>query len=229
MAASNVYSFDVQHMDGEPTDETLVREILGGDVNQLSVLMRRHNQRLYRVCRSIVANDGEAEEAVQEAYLRAYKHLQQFRGESKFSTWLTRIAIFESLARRRRLARLVDLDSDRPVRPQLVAKGRGPEKESMNRELAEALETAIDALPENYRTVFVLRHIEELSTDETAECLNLGREAVKSRLLRSRLILQEKLRPHVIEEAAAHAYRFLGPRCARVIEKVFSRLSPLAG
>jgi RNA polymerase sigma-70 factor (ECF subfamily) len=215
----------------EPSDEELVRRILAGQIGELRVLMQRHNQRLYRVCRSVVSNDGEAEEAVQEAYLRAYRHLDQFRGESKFSTWLTRIALYEALSRRRRLSRLVSLESESRsgLRPQLVSKQRGPEQEAINRDLAVLLEEAIDSLPPNYRTVFVLRHVEELSTDDTAACLELSREAVKTRLLRSRRMLQERLRPHVLDQPADHVLPFLGVRCRALIERVMARIIQRAG
>lgn len=205
-------------------DDAIILRILDGDIQAFAELMRRYNQRLYRLCRSVLANDAEAEEAVQEAYLRAYQNLAQFEGRAKFSTWLTRIALHEALARRRRLARWVSLDGsehqDRAVR--IPARERGPECEAANEELSAALEQAIDALPPPYRTVVVLRLVEGLSTDETALCLGLGREAVKSRLHRSRKLLQTRLRT----QAEAHGvFPFLGERCDRLVLRVLAALA----
>lgn len=208
-------------------DQAIVARVLRGEIDAFAELMRRHNQRLYRVCRSVLPNDGEAEEAVQEAYLRAYRNLAQFEGRAKFSTWLTRIALHEALARRRRSARWVSLQAsdDHGLARRLSARGRSPERDAMNEELSTALEKAIDALPAHYRTVLVLRLVEGLSTDETASCLGLGREAVKSRLHRSRKLLQVRLRTH----AEAHSvFGFLGSRCDRLVARVLAALQALA-
>ena len=229
IATPSIHKFRLDGPGSEPSDEELVRKILGGEVEELAVLMRRHNQRLYRICRSVVTNDAEAEEAVQEAYLRAYRHLDQFRGESKFSTWLIKIAVYEALSRRRRLSRLVPLESGSGLRPQLVSKQRNPEQETINRDLGRQLEKAIDSLPPNYRTVFVMRHVEGLSTDDTAASLMLSRESVKTRLLRSRRMLQEKLGPHVVAQPSENVHPFLGARCAGLIDRVMKRIIQHAG
>lgn len=207
------------------SDEQIVAEVLGGERNRFAWLMRRYNQRLYRVCRSVLQHDGEAEEAVQEAYLRAYAHLGSFAGRSRFATWLTRIALYEALARRRRMRLFTAVDANRdelaPLDP--PAKGPSPEQQTINDELRSVLETAIDALPETYRTVFVLRQVEGLTTKETADCLQIGREAVKSRLHRSRQMLRTDIREHYGHNGAA-AFPFLGRRCDHMVEAVFARL-----
>ena len=229
IATHSIHRFQLDGPGSEPSDEELVRKILGGEIEELAVLMRRHNQRLYRICRSVVTNDAEADEAVQEAYLRAYRHLDQFRGESKFSTWLIKIAVYEALSRRRRLSRLVPLESRFGLRPQLVSKQRSPEQEAINRDLGRRLEKAIDSLPPNYRTVFVMRHVEGLSTDDTAASLMLSRESVKTRLLRSRRMLQEKLRPHGVDQPSENVHPFLGARCDGLIDRVMKTLIQHAG
>lgn len=232
-ARHSVHRIRLEGLDSEPSDEQVVLSILGGKIEEFNVLMRRYNQRLYRICRSIVRNDAEAEEAVQEAYLRCYRHLDQFRGESKFSTWLTRIAIYEALSRRRRQSRLVPLElGTEPgarLRPQLASKQLGPELEAINQDLGRQLEKAIDSLPPSYRTVFVMRHVEGLSTDETAASLMISHETVKTRLLRSRRMLQEKLHSHAEDEPAEHAFPFLGARCSDLIDRVMKRITESAG
>jgi RNA polymerase sigma-70 factor (ECF subfamily) len=233
IARHSVHRIRPEGLGNEPSDEQVVLNVLGGKIEEFNVLMRRHNQRLYRVCRSIVRNDAEAEEAVQEAYVRSYRHLDQFRGESKFSTWLTKIAIYEALSRRRRQSRLVPLETGTEprahLRPQLVSKQLGPELEAINQDLGRQLEKAIDSLPPSYRTVFVMRHVEGLSTDETAASLMISHETVKTRLLRSRRMLQERLRSRVESVPAEHVFPFLGARCADLIDRVMKRVTESAG
>jgi len=138
--------------------------------------MRRYNQRLYRVARAILRDDGEAEDVMQDAYVRAYQHLVDFEGKSKFSTWLTRIAVHEALARGRRRGRFQSLETLGEVRggimDSLESNSPSPERSAYDRELGGVLEKAILRLPEDYRLVFTMRDMEEMSTAETAECLN---------------------------------------------------------
>jgi RNA polymerase sigma-70 factor, ECF subfamily len=189
--------------------------------------MRRHNQRLYRAARAILNDDAEAEDVMQETYVRAFAHLAQFRGAALLSTWLTRIAAHEAFARvrqRRRLAALPPDDKD--VETLLLAdrsKPADPEREANNAELRGLLERAIDELPETYRTVFVLREVEGLSTATTAECLGVSEEVVKTRLSRARARLRDGLYERA-GAAAGSAFTFGAERCDRVVAAVLSRL-----
>src|SRR5262249_808096 len=150
-----------------------------GDRRAFEVLMRRYNRRVYRAARAVLQDDAEAEDVVQDAWVRAYTHLRQFTGRASFATWLTRIAIHESLARRRYRLRHTALDEHVSVLP---AQTRAPDQEMDARQVANALEAAIDALPAHYRMAFMLRDLEGLSTTETAACLDVPEATVKTRL-----------------------------------------------
>src|SRR5215471_15663355 len=162
------------------SDEEVVSRVLAGESALYELLMRRHNQRLYRVARAILRNDTEAEDVMQDAYVRAYQHLADFEGRAKFSTWLTRIAVHEALARSRRRSRFQSLDnseeSNGGVMRTLASAGRNPEEAAYDRELGSVLERAILGLPEDYRLIFMLRDVEGMSTNETAECQTLLRK-----------------------------------------------------
>jgi RNA polymerase sigma-70 factor (ECF subfamily) len=214
MTKANVFPLKIDAIGRKRPDEELVRSILAGDKAEMEVLMSRHNRRLYRVCRSVVTNDAEAEAALQETYLRAYRNLGRFPGDSKFVTWLTKIAIYEALRR---------------LRPQLVSKQRDGKEQLMAPDSARLLVEAIDSLPSNYRTVFVLRDLEKLSADETAACLLLSPEAVETRLMRSRRMLQQRLRPHVLDQPAEHVYKFERARWAGLMERVAAGVAQYAG
>jgi len=207
------------------SDEEVVRRIIEGERALFEILMRRYNQRLFRVTRSIVANDLEAEDIIQDAYVRAYEHLNQFEGRARFSTWLTKIAIYEAYARVRRVDhQKVDSISMLEVRGMdMKANGRDPEEQIYNAELKTVLEKAFDALPDDYRSVFMLREIEGLSTAETAECLELSEENVKTRLHRARALLQRELYS-LVGANANMAFQFLGPRCDRIVARVLERI-----
>jgi RNA polymerase sigma-70 factor (ECF subfamily) len=173
--------------------------------------MRRYNRRLFRAVRSIVANDLEAEDIVQDAYVRAYQHLHQFEGRAQFSTWLTKIAIYEAYARVRRVD-YQKVDSISVLEGHgmdVKANERDPEQQIYNTELNVVLEKAFDALPDDYRSVFMLREVEGLSTAETAECLELSEENVKTRLHRARALLQRELYS-LVGANANMAFQFLG-------------------
>ena len=150
-----------------PTDEEIVERVLAGETALFELLMRRYNQRVYRVTRAIVGDEGEAEDVTQDAYVRAFEHLDQFAGRARFSTWLTRIAVHEASARRRRRGRQTDLEESMPT---LASAGAGPEQRAADHELRQAIEDAVDALPEVYGSVFMLREVRGLSTAETAAC-----------------------------------------------------------
>lgn len=209
------------------TDEDVVRRVLEGEVPLFEILMRRYNQRLFRVTRSIVENDLEAEDITQDAYVRAYEHLNQFQGRSSFSTWLTKIAIYEAYARVRRLDSH-KFDSISVLEGQgtdVKSKERDPEQRTYDGELKLVLEKAFDALSDDHRSVFMLREIEGLSTSETAECLDISEENVKVRLHRARVLLQQELYSLVGTNRKA-AFSFLGARCDRIVENVFDRILP---
>ncbi len=212
-------------------DEQVVERVLGGETEWFEVIMRRYNQRLYRVTRAIIRDDHEAEDIIQDTYVRAYQHLRQFAGKSKFSTWLTRIAIHEALARSHRRKRFADLspaeDDNGDPMDNLPANVADPEANASNHELGRLLETAIDALPDRYRAVFMLRDVEQLSTEEAAACLEITEENVKTRLHRARAMLRRDLYARVASADRA-AFPFMGARCDRMVERVFASIRKLS-
>ena len=208
------------------SDDALVPRILAGESALFEHIMRRHNQRVFRAARAILNDDAEAEDVMQETYTRAFAHLSQFRGEAQLGTWLVRIAVHEAFARLRRRRRLAPLPPDddvetlpMPDRPMPI----DPEREANNAELRRLLERAIDELPETYRTVFVLREVEGLSTATTAECLGVSEEVVKTRLSRARLRLRDGLYERAGAQASS-AFTFGAERCDRVVAAVLTRL-----
>lgn len=214
---------------GELADEEVVRRVLDGETALFEILMRRYNQRLYRVARSILRDDAEAEDVMQDAYVRAYQHLKQFAGRAKFSTWLTRIAVHEALARAQRRHRFEALEgyAESQGETMIFASGApNPEQEVTAGQTTSMLEAAILTLPHSYRTVLMMRDIEELSTAETAEALELTEENVKVRLHRARALLRRELYARAGTYRAS-AFGFMGERCDRVVRKVFERLSVL--
>lgn len=202
------------------TDEDIVARVLGGETALFELLMRRHNQRLYRVARGIVGDDAEAEDVTQEAYVRAFQHLGQFAGRARFSTWLTRIAVHEASARRRRRGRQIDVAESMPV---LASTAAGPEQRAADQELGRAIEAAMDALPAVYGAVFMLREVEGLSTAETAACLEINEETVKTRLHRARALLRNHITAR-IGPAARESFQFAGARCDRTVAAVMARI-----
>lgn len=212
------------------SDEQVVERVLAGDTGAYEVIMRRYNQRLYRVARSILRDDGEAEDVMQDAYVRAFEHLSQFAGRAKFSTWLTRIAVHEALARARRMQKsdpleeLVGADGEF----NMASTGLDPEKLAAAGEMSHFLEEALLALPAAYRTVIMLRDVEELSTCEAAEVLEITEENLKVRLFRARAALREQLYERV-GPSAPHAFSFHAVRCDRVVKAVFERIAASDG
>lgn len=213
------------------SDLETARRIDAGDRAVLVALMRQHNQRLYRAARSILRDDADAEDAVQEAYLQAFRAIGQFRGDSRLSTWLTRIAINTALARRRqrvRQAEVVWLDAD-PAADAEVAMTIDPSQEDPARvaaraELRALIESRIDRLPESFRTVFVLRGVEELSVEETAGLLGIPPQTVRTRFFRARALLRESL-ARDIDAGIDGAFGFAGERCDRIVAGVLARLA----
>src|SRR5712692_3596349 len=214
-----------------PPDEEIVSRVIAGEAALFEVLMRRHNQRVYRTIRAILKDEFEIEDVMQQSYVSAYGSLRQITGTPKFSTWLTRSAINEALARRRRAAHF-DSNQD-VVHPandtamQLASEDGNPEEKAAGRELTSMLEAAIDALPDSFRSVVMLRAVEEMSTAEAAEVLGVTEDVVKTRLHRAK----ESIRDLLVERVNAHAeeaFPFYAPRCDRVVAEVFARIQGIA-
>lgn len=213
----------------EMSDVELVHEIRQGHGRYFEPLMRRYNQRLFRVARAIVRDDAEAEDVIQQAYVNAYLHLHQFAERARFSTWLTRIAIHEALGRLRkagRMPRYDEADGEESAMERVRSPGQNPEERAYNVELATLIEQAISKLPGTFRGVFMLRDVEGLSTQETAECLGLNEDTVKTRLHRARAHLRRDLTTRV-GASASTAFQFKGGRCDRVVAAVMARLAEL--
>lgn len=174
------------------TDEQTVSRVLAGDIQAFEVLMRRHNQRLYRTARAILRNDADAEDAVQQAYVNAYRQLAHFEGRAQFSTWLTRILVHEALSARRRRTRSGE-HLEAGVRD-VTCNTPDPERHTYVAELGLLIKSALTMLPAGYRSVFVLRKLQGLTTTETAQRLALSESATKARLHRARGMLQHALR-----------------------------------
>jgi RNA polymerase sigma-70 factor (ECF subfamily) len=209
------------------SDEEVVRRVLEGETALYEILMRRHNQRLYRAARAILRDDAEAEDVMQDAYVRAYQNLASFEGRAKFATWLTRIAVHEALARSRRRLRIqppaAAEQANGDAMESFPSSIRSPEQQAYDRELAAVLEKAVLALSEDHRLVFMLRDVEGLSTEDAAQCLNLTEENVKVRLHRARARLRKRLY-EAVGATAARCFAFHALRCDRVVKNVFQLL-----
>ena len=210
------------------TDEEIAARILAGNPELYEIIMRRYNQRLYRVARVILRNDAEAEDVMQDAYVRAYEHLGQFAGRSSFAAWLTKIAVHEALARLHTRSRLQELEAMAPKEAEaiLVSIDDNPEQQASNSETQHLLEDAILSLPEGYCTVLVMRDLEEMSTAETASALDLTEDNVKVRLHRARALLRKELFARA-GDSRPRAFSFMGAGCDRVVRNVFRRILPL--
>jgi RNA polymerase sigma-70 factor (ECF subfamily) len=212
-------------------DAELAERAAGGDDRAFEAIMRRHNRLLFRTARSILRSDAESEDALQEAYLRAWRALASFRADSKLSTWLVRIVINEALGRlRRRSATVIPLeatmdDSDAPPEDSIAGdEAQQPDSIAMRGEIRRMMEARIDTLPEAFRTVFMLRAVEELSVGEVASALGLPEATVRTRFFRARGLLRESLSRDV-DVALGDAFAFDGARCDRVVAGVLSRLA----
>ena len=211
-------------------DVSLAARIAAGDRDALRGLMRRHNQRLYRTARAILRDDDEAEDAVQDAYLRAYGAMGTYRGEAKLSTWLVRIVVNEAIARRRKRERtgeviLMDgsLSIDADDGDGNASAPEAPERAAMRAETRRMLERHIDALPDAFRTVFLLRAVEELPVDEVASALDLPEATVRTRFFRARALLRERM-AHELDLRLEEVFAFAGERCDRIVAGVLARL-----
>jgi len=212
--------------DSATSDEAIVARVVAGNTALFEVLMRRHNRRVYRAARSVLRDEAEVEDVMQQSYLSAYAHLAQFTGAARFTTWLLKIVLHEALARRRRAARLEITDFDAEENATMsdeVTRPRSPEQRAANRELAAMVEEAVDRLPEGYRTVFVLREVEEMATAEVAQALEVTEDVVKTRLHRAKALVRKELDAR-IGAAASSAFPFQDPRCDRVVGAVLARI-----
>jgi RNA polymerase sigma-70 factor (ECF subfamily) len=211
------------------TDQDVIAQVLAGNTALFELLMRRYNERLFRVARAIVRDESEAEDVMQQAYVNAYTHLSQFNGTAQFSTWLTRIAVHEALARVRRQGRYEALDDDDNLDAELVMEGTttfDPERLASSGELRGLIEASIDRLPDGMREVFMLRDIEGLNTLETASCLDVSEDVVKTRLSRARATLRRAILDRT-GTTMPEVFRFYRPRCDRVVAAVLQQLPAL--
>ena len=215
-------------------DLALTQRVVGGEHKAFELVMRRYNRQLYRLARATLRDDAEAEDALQEAYLAAYRHLDRFRGEATLGTWLSRLVLNECLARLRRSSRrntiapIISPASEERLDEMATSTLENPDDAAMRDELREALERRIDELPDGYRTVFVLRCVEELSVEETAACLDLPEATVRTRQFRARSLLRESL-ARDIDLAERDAFAFDGARCDRIVDNVLQRLGEKPG
>ncbi|HEY1261454.1 MAG TPA: RNA polymerase sigma factor [Stellaceae bacterium] len=210
-------------------DAELVASLRAGHAPAFAALMRSNNRRLYRLARGVVGDDWEAEEVVQEGYLRAFTHLDSFRGGSSLATWLARIVLNEALGRLRRRRPTVDFDetaeiaADPENAPASLRDEACPERATARREVGRAIERAVDQLPASFRAVFIMRAIEQMSVEETALCLGIPAETVKTRLHRANKLLRRALSAE-FGAILDHAFPFLGARCDRMVAGVLERL-----
>jgi RNA polymerase sigma-70 factor (ECF subfamily) len=209
-------------------DETLVRLILVGDRSAFELLMRRHNRRLYRLARAVLRNSAEAEDALQDAYLLAFRSLHQFRGDASVSTWLSRLVLNESLGRRRRDQRrqTVVPITHSPTEIDVVPDAADdlPDQLTGREQVRALLESKLDALPQDFRIVFALRSIEELSVEETAQTLGIPEATVRSRHFRAKSLLRESL-AREFDVAERDVFEFGGAHCDRVVAEVLSKIN----
>jgi RNA polymerase sigma-70 factor (ECF subfamily) len=216
------------------TDAELATRIAAGDAAALEALMRECNRKVFRIARAILKDDSEAEDAVQEAYVAAFLQIGTFRGGSKLSTWVSRIVINEALGRLRKQKRqntVVPFSEDYSSREvqetvSMDQAGTSPEQALMRSEIRALLEAKIDELPMGFRTVFIMRELEEMTVEETAECLGVPQATVRTRLFRARALLRESL-AREIDVATSDAFAFAGARCDRIVSAVLERVARL--
>jgi RNA polymerase sigma-70 factor (ECF subfamily) len=217
-------------------ERSLVERAKSGDQSAFRAIMEQNNRRLYRVARAVMKDDTEAEDVVQETYLRAFFNLSKFRGESSLSTWLTRIVLNEALGRKRKQRAMMTLEtvetaqetSAQIIQFPAMTTETDPERSAAQHEIRQLLERAIDALPEPFRVVFVMRDVEEISIEEAAIHLGIRPETVKTRLYRARRLLRQSLGGQ-LASTLKDTFPFAGVRCARITEAVLSRLKEDSG
>jgi RNA polymerase sigma-70 factor, ECF subfamily len=220
--------------DDKTPDAELARHVAKGNHQAFRMVMKRHNQMMYRAARSVLKNEAEAEDAVQEAYIQAYRAMGDFRGDSKLSTWLVRIAVNESITRlnkQTRRAEIIRLDGDES-QPDLHSSEDSmnqsaperPERATLRAETRKLLEAKIDQLPDAFRTVFVLRAVEEMTVEEAAAALGIPEATVRTRFFRAKSLLRESL-SRDMDLAHNDAFAFAGARCDRITANVMARLA----
>jgi RNA polymerase sigma-70 factor (ECF subfamily) len=207
------------------SDEDIVSRVVRGQTALFEVLMRRHNERIYRAARAILRDDREAEDVMQQTYVNAYAHLRQFDGRATFATWLTRIAVNEAIARAKKQGRYAPIEREADVSEASSPGGARPDPEQLAfaRELGALLEMAVDDLPDGYREVFVLREIQGMSTSDTADALGVTDDVVKTRLSRAKAALRRDLLDRA-GLSAPYTFPFHLSRCDRVVAAVFARI-----
>lgn len=212
------------------TDAQLVSLTIAGNDSAFAQIMRRYNRLMFRTARSILKNGDDTQDAVQEAYLRAWRALASFRADAKLSTWLVRIVVNEALRRLRRggaqvlpLTAVVDADDETLEMPMQANPDAQPERAAVRAQIRQQIEARIDTLPEAFRTVFMLRGVEELSVEEVAQALDIPEATVRSRFFRARGILREGL-SRDIDMAVGDAFSFAGERCDRIVEGVLAKM-----
>ena len=213
------------------TDLDLARRVASRDEEAIRTMMRRHNQRLFRTARAILGNDAEAEDVVQDAYLKAIDAMDGFRGDAQLGTWLVRITANEALMRRRKTRRSAEVIAlagdltpvDEPEHEAADDPSKSPEVETLRAETRRMVESRIDSLPEAFRAVFVMRAVEELSVEETAAALAIPEATVRTRFFRARAMLREAIAREV-DFAVEDAFGFAGERCERITAAVLARL-----
>jgi len=216
------------------SDAELVDLAIAGHDAAFSQIMRRHNRLLFRTARGILKNDDDTQDALQEAYLRAWRALASFRSDARLSTWLVRIVVNEALGRLRRSgvqpAQVLPLnativpDGETPEMQMQANPDDQPEPTAVRAQIRQQIEARIDSLPDSFRSVFMLRGVEELSVEETALALDIPEATVRSRFFRARGILREGL-SRDIDMAIGDAFSFAGPRCDRIVESVLARIA----
>ena len=220
----------------ELTDQELLERARKGDAAALRMLIRRHDKYLYRVVRSVLADDNEAEDVIQETFIRAFRGLENFRGDANIRTWLTRIALNEAVRRRRRQRSTVDLgelheredrDPRRTSASSWLAGDNDPERAAAQSQMRQILERAIDGLRAPFRTVLILRDVEEASVQQTAKLLGIRPETVRTRLHRARRLLREKLGDE-FASALKDVFPFERPRCDALVNRVLGQLKSTA-
>jgi RNA polymerase sigma-70 factor (ECF subfamily) len=229
---AHMHPATVPVLDKATSDAELAKRIGAGDQDAFRLLMRRHNQRMYRAARSILKDDAEAEDVVQEAYLLAYRAMDKFRGDARLSTWLVRIVVNEAIARERKRSRSAEvIRLDGWTEPQFQAtevsmnesSPEQPDESAVRAEARRLLEARIDELPHDFRMVFVLRAVEEMSVEEAASCLGIPEATVRTRYFRAKGLLREAL-SRDIDFALEDAFSFAGERCDRIVAGVLARL-----
>jgi len=215
------------------TDADLVTAIRRHDQSAFETLMRRHNGKLFRIARAILRDDAEAEDALQDGYLHAYRRISEFRGDAQLSTWLVRIVINQALMRLRRQKRdrvVVPFgggqgsDGDPTTADIADERGESPPDAALRGEVRRLLERRIDELPVAFRTVFVMREVEDMTVEETAACLSIPAATVRTRLFRARALLRDAL-ARDMDPATVEVFGFAGARCDHIVQRVFSMLN----